>query len=385
MKKTVGWILCTIMQLHGMSVLSQETSVETQLSKTVIRCEDIYLNALEVIPVLYQTQPIDSVIRAITFWEEKCNVSEASQRIKILVAIKNRSFSELLYDNNISLHITEYLRVRGVSSIDSSGWFGSDVKYFKLLSHFNAFTKQLATQLLPLADTTTLEYFFASLYSDQPAVFKLLDNPRFTNTLLVQQEQKFKAESKKIPKGHFAVMTGIWLPTGKASLLGNHSYAGMQVGSKRAKNRFDLSLILRFGKSANTYQISRNGQLLDTRHYMGGYFGIDYGRELLSGRKYYLELVAGGGLDRCYVYHPKDKEDEQQKKPISIASYNLNTGFQYNVRINNILYVGFMAKYNIVHYNNKGGTSLSGQAIHTGIVLGLLSDDHDRFSYFRRP
>lgn len=50
--------ICFLVQLYGINAFSQIPTIEDQLSKLIIRCEDIHLNALEVIPHLHKTQPL---------------------------------------------------------------------------------------------------------------------------------------------------------------------------------------------------------------------------------------------------------------------------------------------------------------------------------------
>jgi hypothetical protein len=358
------------LQLTAFRIFSQ-TTVEDQMVKPVIRCEDIYQNAIGVIPRLYKTQPIDSVIRAVTIMEEKCGVSEISQRIKILIAIRNRNFSERVYDSTIMRYIGEYNSLTTFIR-DHRSWQNQKNENIQKLIAFNEFTKQLATDLLMVADSTKLEYFFCSLYADKPDAMSILKDPRFSNSLLARQNVKQEKIFKRFPNMHSAVLVGLWSPTGNASLLGNHPILGLQIGSKTLKNMFDLTLAFKFINSPNTYQILRKGVLVNTHHFFGGYIGIDYAREISRAKNHIVEVLAGTGLDGFDVYETKD-DPQNDMKPLSIFSYNFNGGLQYSLFINNSNYIGLQAKYNLVNYYNRGGTNLKGNAFTVSLLFGGLN------------
>jgi hypothetical protein len=370
-----------LLLLTGTTLHAQ--TVESQLSKPVLRCEDIRQNALEAIPRLYREQPIDSVIRAISFWEDKCKNSEELQRIKILVAIKNRNFSELLYDNNIIHYIDRFIEFKDLnSSSPPGGWFS--LKEYNTFIAYNAFTKELARSLLPIVDTSKLEGYFCYLYADTGNTKKILDRSTFKNTSLVQYYSQYEATLRKRGLVHMALTGGNWIPTGAATLLGNHPYIGLEFGGRDEKNRLIFAMSFKFGKSTNTYQIKRNNQLYDTDHFFGGYLGLEYARKIVGNNTHLLEAILGAGVDGFDVYNPYN-EDNEQMKPTSIFSYNFNGGIQYSFFYNKskTAFLGLQAKYNVTNYRNKGGTDVTGNPITLGLVWGgaMTRGDHG----YRQP
>ena len=363
----------SILLLAGLSLNAQ--SVEDQLTKPVVRCEDVRVNALEVIPHLYQQQPIDSVIRAITFWERTCGLTEELQRIKILVAIKNRHFSELLYDSTIVYYINRFKEIKDLKDDEAGFWQERNPDDRKRLIEYNVFTKGLARSLLPVVDTSSLESYFCYLYADTGTARAILDKPKFEKTSLKRYYSKVQEYQRKQGRGYYAFTGGIWIPTGAATLLGNHPYVGLELGAFDDKNRINLSLNFKFGKSPNTYQIKRNGQLYDTDDFFGGYIGLDYGRKIAGNSTHSLELTAGAGLDGFDVYHTSDEYERDQMKPLSILSYNFNGGVQYSLFYNKRKsdFLGLQMRYNVTNYRNKGGTNLKGNPITVGLVWGMAS------------
>lgn len=372
----------SILLLAGLPLYAQ--SVEEQLTKPVVRWEDVRLNALEAIPRLYRQQPIDSVIRAITFWERTCGRTEEIQRIKILVAVKNRHFSELLYDSTIVYHIDRFKEIKNLCDDETDYWYKRNPDERKRLVEYNVFTKELARSLLPVADTSSLESYFCYLYADTGDIKPMLDKPRFANTSLKRYYIKSQEFERKQGRGYYAFTGGVWIPTGAATLLGNHPYLGLELGAFDDKNRINLALSFKFGKSPNTYQIKRHDQLYDTDDFFGGYIGLDYGRKIAGNNTHSLELTAGAGLDGFDVYHTSDEDERERMKPLSILSYNFNGGAQYSLFYNKSKsdFLGLQVKYNVTNYRNKGGTNLKGNPITIGLIWGMASPRH-RYYYSR--
>ncbi|AXY76618.1 hypothetical protein D3H65_22600 [Paraflavitalea soli] len=361
--------------LTGLSLHAQ--SVEEQLVKPVIRCEDVRLNALQAIPHLYRQAPIDSVIRAISFWEGTCGLSEEIQRIKILVAIRNRHFSELLYDSSIIIMIDQFKQIKDLQPGDLFyGYrYRRDSVELSRVVGYNAFTKELARTLLPETDTASLENYFCRLYADTGNTAAVLDKPGFANTSLRNYYRRYGERVQRIPRGHLALTSGLWIPTGAATVLGNHPYIGLELGTRGQRDRFALLLYFKFVNSKQPYLIKRNDQLYETKDFFGGFIGLDYGRKMFGNETHLFELIGGGGLDGFDVYHTSDEDKRDQMKPMSILTYNFNGGVQYSLFYTKRkeAFLGIQARYNVTNYRNKGGTNLQGNPITIGLVWGAAS------------
>jgi hypothetical protein len=68
--------------------------------------------------------------------------------------------------------------------------------------------------------------------------------------------------------------------------------------------------------------------------------------------------------------------DIQNLKPNSIGSFNANGGLKFNFYVNPTLYFGLQGRYNWINYNNKGGTSLNGNAFSIDFIIGGNSIIH---------
>ncbi|WP_315818943.1 hypothetical protein [Paraflavitalea speifideaquila] len=189
----------TLCLITGFSLHAQ--SIEEQLVKPVVRCEDVRLNALQVIPHMYRQGPIDSVIRAISFWEGVCGPTEEIQRIKILVAIRNRHFSELLYDSTIVLFIDRFKFIKDLEPGGLPYEYRRDSVSHTRLVGYNAFTKELARTLLPQTDTTSLENYFCRLYADSGNTAAILDKPGFAKTSLKGYYRRNDDRIRQRPRG----------------------------------------------------------------------------------------------------------------------------------------------------------------------------------------
>jgi hypothetical protein len=78
-----------------------------------------------------------------------------------------------------------------------------------------------------------------------------------------------------------------------------------------------------------------------------------------------LGLTAGAG----YEYFNLPTDDSKQY-PESIHSFNWNVGVRYKYFVRKQLHLGFVAKYNVLHYANTGGTNLDGNAFTLDLTFG---------------
>ena len=137
----------------------------------------------------------------------------------------------------------------------------------------------------------------------------------------------------------------------------------------------DLTLIFRFIKSKNYYQVYAQDSLFRTRHFFGGYVGAEIGYELLRNKNSELDLIGGIGYDG---FDAVKTDEDAGIKSVSVGSLNLNGGlgsrYYYKPQGN---YVGVQLRFNALNYSNRGGTNLSGDAFSLRLIWGFSGN------YFR--
>jgi hypothetical protein len=158
------------------------------------------------------------------------------------------------------------------------------------------------------------------------------------------------------------------MPTGDLTVVGNHPSIGFQLGGRDVYNQLDLTIQFRFLKSANTYLVRRNNILYESSSFFGGYIGMDYTRYLVSRQNFDFGVLAGMGFDGFDLF--SSNNNNQHLRPLSVGSFNANTGLRYNYFLSPTFYIGLQGRYNWINYNNTGGTSFSGNALSFDLIFG---------------
>jgi hypothetical protein len=168
---------------------------------------------------------------------------------------------------------------------------------------------------------------------------------------------------------NMGLVTGLWIPTGNANLLGAHPQVGVYMGSKGCRFEPCFSFAFRFAPSDNDYTVRYQGSQYTTNEYLGWYMGVDLGYEFFYLRRHGFLLLGGAGWD---AFQAKTFSDEEY---VWINSINLNTGLGYRLYYKETAdsaYIEIDIKYNFLDYKNPGGTDLSGNAFSINILWGTI-------------
>lgn len=179
-------------------------------------------------------------------------------------------------------------------------------------------------------------------------------------------------EIRNAETGTAAVMMGGWFPTGHLRTLGSHPSVGLQLGYRKKLNEFDLTWNVRFlYPTPRPYTFVREDTVYTSSYYDGGYIGFEYTRYLVHTRRIDLGPTAGIAYDYFSVADGwTDHHRIHDIIPLNIGSFDLNYGLRFKYFIHLKTYVGLTAKYHLIHYNNDGGTDLSGNAFTLDLIFG---------------
>jgi hypothetical protein len=343
-----------------------------------VTCEDIAYNSTYLIMKYYYNQDYDSALLVLNDWQSECGASEPIYRIRILLAINDHAFDETIYDSSMVDYVLNYLK--RIEAKDPEELYKNYQYYFgyvPIRGDYDYFTQNLADTLLKREFDTPLELFFCQLYANivSEPLKEIQKDTIYQNTnfrsYYLNEVHKYLSK----PDFHLGFFSGIWIPTGNASVLGVHPQIGFQAGIKIQKMTYNLTLSFKFINTPEDYLILREGDIDTTRYFFGGYIGADIERELLKGKKHELSLLAGAGYDGFDAIN-KNVEDDDPNNDVghSINSFNANFGLGYRYFYKTKKYIGVQAKYNFVNYNNQGGTNLLGDCYTFSITLGGLSN-----------
>jgi hypothetical protein len=136
-------------------------------------------------------------------------------------------------------------------------------------------------------------------------------------------------DQKKGGSTEGTLITGVWIPTGNAAVLGIHPALGFQGGARFDRHQIDLTIQFRFLNTGETYYVKRSGNLYDVDHFFGGYIGLDYNYYFINKTRCDLGLLGGFGFDGFDIFSGNNSENDYLR-PLSINSFNVNTGLRFN-------------------------------------------------------
>ncbi len=337
-------------------------TIRDEMTKSYPTCNDVYINALNVLPKLYRRNVFDSMYIALDIWKEACGDIPEIKYTTLLLSIDQATFKDSVLDSSIIDLLVNYSnsyhfiqRNRGI--------------YYEREKSFYKFSSGWASLIIKSKMLNENERLICKVFTDEisdPA-FEIKTNPEkyLLFTKLIKQHEEAQ---RKQPRSNTTLMTGIWMPTGKLKLLGSHPSAGFQFGLRKGRNQTDFTVQLRFLKSASTFLVNRNNTLYESDAYFGGYIGLDYTYFLATSGQVEFGLMGGLGYDGFDLF--KSTGNYQYLRPLSIGSLNLNGGLKFNFFMSSVFYFGLQGRYNWIHYNNKGGTDMGGNAFSIDLLFG---------------
>jgi hypothetical protein len=333
--------------------------------------EFVAYNLTNLIMKYYMIQDFDSALLVLNDWQTACGASEPITRTRILLAISDHAFDETIYDSTIVDDVLNYVyRMESKTPGDLYSGYKSFFGYVPIRGEYDYFTQSLADTLLSREFDTPLELLFCQFYANIVTnPLKTIQTEDLYNNTDIKSYYLHRAEKcLSYPGFTYNIFSGIWIPTGNGSLLGNHPLIGLQGGVKFKKMTYNLTLAFKFVNSANDYVILKDGYYDTTNYFFGGYFGLDVEREIFKGKKNEIDLLAGIGYDGFQSIKTDNNSDANAGHSINSLNTNFGLGYRYYYKKNK--YIGLQAKYNIVNYNNKGGTNLMGDCYTITISIG---------------
>lgn len=341
-----------------------QNNIDRELLIQTPNCESVAYNSSRLIERYFGQKNYDSIRIVFNRWEEFCGTTEPLFRLKVLHQIQDRTFSEEWMDkeyimNFIFLYLDRLDYAKEPNAKQVYERYKIPFGYISLNSNFDDLTVVWAISLLEKNDLQPVERAFCMLYSNQTDVFwQMLKDQKLPGTKLqdVYSEQVLK--TKNMIEGNMGFMAGMVIPTGNLNdIVGVKSAFGVQFGLKRNKLQYDLSMVARGGTAKKEYLVQYHGEPKMTDHFSGAYIGLDLAYELKKSKRHELDFLSGIAYDGFDAVAGDPDNDSKAK---TINSVNLNFGVGYRYCGKKVNYIGIQTKYNLVNYNNPGGTNLNG-------------------------
>ena len=324
-------------------------------------CSDIAYNSSMLFVKYMSEHKIDSAKNIVNYWEAECGLKEPVYRAKMLLALETGQFNESLLSEKTFTYIYDYQnRMKMITSLDYSDYntYKSYYGFVPPAQDFDNYTRKLALALKSKYPEQSDEYILSELYSDNhDVIFSKLQSGANKESFLIKQYNATVKKYENMIEYNIAGIIGLWKPTGDLKKVGVHPELGLQLGVKRKKMNYDLTLALRFINSPNEL-------------FIGEYIGFDIGRDIYAAKGHGIQIIAGIALDGFEIRN-EDGEDNMVRKR-SAYSYNLNFGLAYRYYITNSFYIGLRAKYNIVDYTLNKAPDLAGNVLTLQFTVGKV-------------
>lgn len=378
-------ILCLGLLLSSFASFSQNKSFDEMMVKRTINCFDVAINSTELFESYMIVNELDSAQMLLNYWEKTCGLVEPVFRAKTILSLHNNTFEESELPSNLMDYLMSYQHkiMYASEGIEFNNWTSSLYDYVHPNSDFNVLLSRMAKGAINDFEESSTEAFLASFYaSPSPNVHSMLSEERYSNTK-VRYLYDFKVQSiENTTKLHSGLFGGTWSPTGELNVLGTHPNLGFFIGGKKKKLTYDLTLSFKFLNVKDGYEARRDGAsspLENTKHFFGGYFGVDFGREITRWGNNELQLLAGIGLDGFDAL----KEDEDAGiDGASVLTYNFNIGMGYKYNLSYREYLGLQLKYNVADYSLNSVVDYSGNAVTFSLIWGFYTSPlADSFYY----
>ena len=343
-------------------------------------CSDISYNCGMYFIKYMQENKIDSAELLLQYWESKCGLREPLFRAKILLALKQNKYDDSLLPEGTLNNIFNYRK--RMSMIKNSNYYTYDgsQSYYGFIppgQEFDKYTQELAKELIKKYDPNQIEYILAEFYGENSdTILYKIQSQVFEQSSLAKEYEEAVDQYVNMPEGHVSWITGVYIPTGELKQIGIHPEMGVQAGFKYKKMNYDITLTFRFINSPNDYWARRtqlDNSLVLTNYFGGVYFGFDIGRDIFSRNGHELQLTGGIALD-SFTALEEDKDNEVKAE--TTPTYNFNFGLGYRYYINDKIYLGLRAKYNIVDYTLSNVVDFTGNPITIQFIVGGVNSQY---------
>ncbi len=377
---------CLVLALIAGSVapvLGQNNGVaESLMTKHVPSCFDIQYNCVLLIPQLHARNAGDTIEQLMAYWSDHCGKGPFWLAYSILSSIETGRFADTSYDGTYVLRgllqFADRSKMLTTARAHTTGNYNTDAGDGAYVHFIN----DLAARLSQRQGLSAMERYFTAFYAspDEAFLSRLTDNS-FAAARLRAVYDSLQRRARKQWRTEVTAVSGIWLPNGNLSTVGNHPYLGLQVGRVQERIELLLDVNFKFRDAPNSFLVRKDDSVYSSNHFFGGYIGLDGGYAVLKGRKHQCDALAGIAFDGADLLNI-DASTTKNKITKSANSFNFNLGIGYRFFMQGTYFIGIQAKYHFIHYPNEGGTDLSGNACTVGLVVGFAELLPPRSSYF---
>ena len=322
---------------------------------------------------------LDSAKSVLNDWQSQSNLSEPILRARILLAAKAGTYNDSVLPENIIDHIYLYRNRMGMIKTGDNEYYNNLPDYYGYISpggEFDEYTQELAAGLKDSFAQGTDEYFWTDFYSGgEGKVFETAREGGMPVGKIAAEYNETVGKYINMGEYHFALSLGGWIPAWSMSAVGAHPEVGLQLGWKKKKFNYDLSLAFKFldaTKPYKTYTDYTGAAAYQTQTFVGFYAGFDFGYDIWSGKGQEMQLIGAVGVDWFKTLNP----DIGYGRVNNMVAYSpfFGLGASYRWYVSNNMYIGVRLKYNFAHYPWSEIVRYSGHIVTLQFTVGLLGN-----------
>ncbi len=400
-------IIFVLLILPGVAARAQDAGIDRLMSKRILTPKEAAYNLVLQLLRLHNEKKFDTVTLLIAYYHRNFGSSPELTPYLLVTDIANRTFKETLRyypgDKVDSHHVDDSTYYEGSIlsyyllwyahnfNYLSNGAYDDDVK--EAYNKYYGFIVAEAKAAKSIRTLTPVEKWILDFLIDpEESRFRDLSGSEYNGSLLQRAWDKYHEEVPDIGGFGLSLVSGVWSPTGRLGILGNHPYVGYTVGGKFDEHfMLDLRIDVRFLKTPNTYIVSVGNSKYVTNHFFGMNMGLDIGYELFRVRKHELDVIGGvafeyfQGLNADFIENNNLQDDAGDFNTV-----NLNGGLSYKLYISSkrtrtkerFGYVALQGRYNWLFFNGNSGSDLSGGAWTIGLAFGYYSRNRTEYNIY---
>ena len=331
--------------------------VTQELAKPVPTCYSMTTNAVRILPDLFEVGNKKDIATLLVEWQKFCDPARNEYLLRTLI------LNDLLNDREPELHETElnaFLFFQRSFSADGylQGRSGNE-QVGSAHAAYTRYTIEMAKRNLASSGRKVSPYY--SYYSGNFSSFH--DEVRRDQTSPVGRVFQANRETLRsmnvLPLG---VYTGAWQPVGSNNILGLHPLIGTYIGWGNYRWEVVANIHFRFLDSPNEIATVYQNKLINTKHFFGGYIGLDVAYNIVTERRYDIAIKIGFAFDGFDVVS-SDRNAGKEGQSINSLNVNLGTVYRYYFSDERSDYLFVSGQLNYLDYQNPGGTNLAGGAI----------------------
>jgi len=324
-------------------------------------CASASAVAYEEAPRYFRGDHPDSLYGLVLMWDTVCGPAEVIDRTRILGAIWDDAFDESIYGDDV---------LDGLITHGEVLRSGPDQESDDPRERYDAFTQNLADQMLPHQEANSLELFFCLFYSGRiDEAWTLLQSPDLPSTYLGDAYYyEIESLTVSLPEVVIAVTGGWWSVRGDAAFVGDKPLPGVLVGMRGQEWLGRMVVDVRAGRADEPYWASTDLRAGRSDRYNATHVGLEVGRVYHPGDRVDLDLFGGVGAN----FHKPFAEDDHV---MVSAQASVGLGLRFVVGANRNILVGVDTKYDWwTDPSAAGATPMGGEAWVVRLAVGLKLD-----------